>query len=195
MTYLGFVFTFVFGGNVLFQYGVGACSSSECKNLRQGLAGVLTLSFSSLIAAALHSVVMKYLLYPFGLEALEPLAYVLAVALILYALAALLAGSQNPGLVEAGRLAKSQVLSCVVYSAALSASRGNFTFSQAAAAGFAAALGWWCASVLLDRIVERLELEDIPQSLSGLPLRFLSAGLMAMAFSGIDRLLVSRIVG
>ncbi len=195
MTYLGIVFTFVFGGNVLFRFGAGTCACSSGRREGGSWAAFLALGTISLVSAALHSSIMRYALYPLGLEALEPLSYVLLVATLLYALTSALASGAGGFLAEAGRLAKEQVFSCVVYAASLSAARGGFTIAQAAAAGFAAALGWWCAVVLLSRIMARLELEDVPSSLSGMPLRFLSAGLMAMAVSGIDRILVSRIAG
>ncbi len=195
MSYLGIVFTFVFAGNVLFQYGAGSCRGSESRESRRGGAGLLVLCAVSMVAAAIHSTVFRYALIPLGLEALEPVAYVLLVPSLLYALASILASGPNPALAETGRTAKKLVLSCVVYAAALSAARGGFTFLEAAFAGMAAASGWWCAAVLLDRILERLELEEVPPALAGVPLRFISAGLMAMAFSGVDRLLVSRLAG
>ncbi|HOX12913.1 MAG TPA: Rnf-Nqr domain containing protein [Spirochaetia bacterium] len=195
MSYIGIVFTFVFGGNVLFRYGAGTCSSStETRAGGGGWPAFLTLGSVSLLSAALHSTIMRYVLYPLGLEALEPLSYVLVVVTLLYSLASVLAAGSGP-FAEAGRIAKEQVHSCVVYAASLSAARGGFTMAEAAAAGFAAAAGWWCAVVLLDRILRRLEMEDVPPALKGAPLRFLSAGLMAMAVSGIDQILVSRIAG
>ena len=195
MTYLGIVFTFVFGGNVLFRYGAGACPHSFSRRSGRGWAGFVSLGAVSLASAAIHSAVMRYALYPLGLDALEPLSYVLIVSSLLYALTSVLASGTGGFLAEAGLLAKDQALSCVVYAASLAAAREGFTIAEAAAAGFAAALGWWSAAVLLNKVVERLELEDVPPALSGIPLRFLSAGLMAMAFSGVDRLLVSRISG
>jgi len=195
VSYLGIVFTFVFGGNVLFQYGAGSCMASDIKSMQRGGIGFLTLGLVSLAAAAIHTKITRYLLTPYGLDAFEPLAYVLLVSFLLYSVAAVLSSGSQPLLAEVGRMIKKQVLSCVVYAAALAAARGGFSFFEAAAAGFAAALGWWCAVVLLNKVMERLDLEDIPSALAGVPLRFISAGLMAMAFSGVDRILVSRLIG
>ena len=195
MSYIGIVFTFVFGGNVLFRYGAGSCYGSKQARLdRKGWHSFLALSAISLLSAALHSSILRYALFPLGLEALEPLSYVLIVVILLYSLTSALASGSGP-LAEAGRAAKEQVLSCVVYAASLSAARSRFTMTEAAAAGLAAAAGWWCAVVLLDRIMARLELEDVPPALKGTPLWFLSAGLVAMAFSGIDHLLIARMAG
>lgn len=196
MTYLGIVFTYVFGGNVLFRYGAGACAGSDGVRTTGGGWAVFTaMGVISLLSTAVHSTMMRFILYPLGLEALEPLSYVLVVVTLLYTLTSVLAAGTSGPLAAAGRFAKDQVLSCVVYAASLSASRKGFTLPEAAAAGFAAAAGWWCAVVLLERIIRRLELEDVPPALKGTPLRLLSAGLMAMAVSGIDQFLVSRIAG
>ena len=195
MSYLGIVFTFVFGGNVLFQYGAGACGSSDVQDGGKGNIGFLTLGVVSLLAAAIHTSFTRRVLGPLRLDSLEPVSYVLLVSSLLYGIATVLDSSPNRTLAEFGRVAKKQVLSCVVYASALTIARGSFTFLEAVAAGLVAAWGWWCAVVLLDKIMERLDLEDMPASLAGVPLRFLSAGLMAMAFSGVDALLVSRLVG
>ncbi|HSV56652.1 MAG TPA: Rnf-Nqr domain containing protein, partial [Magnetospirillaceae bacterium] len=137
----------------------------------------------------------RNVLAPLGLEALEPLAYVLLVASLGYAIATALTTGTHPLLIKAGKHARDQILSCVLCAVALSAARSDFSVLEASAAGLSGALGWWCAAILLDRIVERLETEDVPPALAGVPLRLISAGLLAMAFSGVDRILVSRLVG
>ncbi len=195
MSYLAIVFTFVFAGNVLFGYGAGTCAGPAGMRATSGrLAAFSAMASVGLVATVLHVAILRYALYPLGLEALEPLSYVLIVVILLYALTSALASGVGP-LAEAGRVAREQVLSCVVYAAALSAARKGFSVAEAAAAGVAAVAGWWCAVVLLDRILDRLELEDVPPALRGQPLRFLSAGLMAMAVSGVDRILISRLAG
>lgn len=195
MSYLAIVFTFVFVGNVLFGYGAGTCSGPAGMRATSGrFSAFAAMASVGLVSAVLHTAILRYALYPLGLEALEPLSYILIVVILLYALTSALASGVGP-LAAAGRAAREQVLSCVVYAAALSASRRGFSVSEAAAAGASAVAGWWCAVILLDRILERLDLEDVPPALRGLPLRFLSAGLMAMAVSGIDRILISRLAG
>src|SRR5690606_16065460 len=51
--------------------------------------------------------------------------------------------------------------------------------------GLAATLGYLAASMLLDDIVERLKLEPVPEAFRGIPIRFMSAGLIALMFKGI----------
>jgi len=54
--------------------------------------------------------------------------------------------------------------------------------------GFSAGLGFTLALVLMAAIRERLELVDIPKSMRGIPITFIVAGLMAMAFLGFSGL-------
>jgi electron transport complex protein RnfA len=50
--------------------------------------------------------------------------------------------------------------------------------------GLSAGLGFTLALILMAAIRERLELVDIPESMKGIPITFIVAGLMAIAFSG-----------
>ncbi|MBD3347997.1 MAG: electron transport complex subunit RsxA [Candidatus Eisenbacteria bacterium] len=56
--------------------------------------------------------------------------------------------------------------------------------------GLAAGLGFTLALVLMASIRERLELVDVPESMRGIPITFIVAGLMAMAFLGFSGLKV-----
>lgn len=51
---------------------------------------------------------------------------------------------------------------------------------------FCAGVGFALAMLLMSGIRERLDLEDVPQSFKGLPIAFIVAGLMSMAFLGFS---------
>jgi electron transport complex protein RnfA len=54
--------------------------------------------------------------------------------------------------------------------------------------GLAAGIGFTLALVLMAAIRERLELVDVPKSMRGIPITFIVAGLMAIAFLGFSGL-------
>ncbi len=54
--------------------------------------------------------------------------------------------------------------------------------------GFCAGVGFLLAMVLMSGIRERLAERRVPKSLDGLPIAFISAGLMALAFMGFTKL-------
>ncbi|MDK1031463.1 MAG: Rnf-Nqr domain containing protein [Planctomycetia bacterium] len=54
--------------------------------------------------------------------------------------------------------------------------------------GFCAGVGFLVAMVLMSGVRERLERSRVPKALAGLPIAFICAGLMAMAFMGFGKL-------
>ena len=55
--------------------------------------------------------------------------------------------------------------------------------------GFATAVGFTIAIVILAGIREKIEYNDVPESFRGMPIVLLTAGLMAIAFVGFSGLL------
>ena len=55
--------------------------------------------------------------------------------------------------------------------------------------GFATAVGFTVAIVILAGIREKMEYNDIPESFKGMPIVLVTAGLMAIAFCGFSGLL------
>jgi electron transport complex protein RnfA len=60
-------------------------------------------------------------------------------------------------------------------------------------ASLSATAGYWAAVILLDSIRERLELSNLPAAFRGAPALLVSAGLMAMAFMGVDNALLHNL--
>ena len=58
------------------------------------------------------------------------------------------------------------------------------SLGHAALQGFCAGIGFTVAMLLMSGIRERLELLDVPKPLRGVPIAFVSTGLMALAFFG-----------
>jgi electron transport complex protein RnfA len=63
-----------------------------------------------------------------------------------------------------------------------------FTFVESVVNGAASGAGFTLALILMAGLRERLESADIPKSLEGLPIAFITAGLMALAFLGFSGL-------
>ena len=65
---------------------------------------------------------------------------------------------------------------------------GKFTFIQSVVQGFAAGIGFLIILILMSGLREKLELKEVPDSLKGVPIAFITAGLMAIAFLGFSGL-------
>ena len=60
-------------------------------------------------------------------------------------------------------------------------------------AGIAAGLGFTMAIILMSNIREKLELKPVRKSFKGVPIAFISAGLMALAFMAFDNSLLTNL--
>ena len=65
---------------------------------------------------------------------------------------------------------------------------GKFSFIQSVVQGFAAGIGFLIILILMSGLREKLELKEVPDSLKGVPIAFITAGLMAIAFLGFSGL-------
>jgi electron transport complex protein RnfA len=77
---------------------------------------------------------------------------------------------------------------CAILGAALLNIDENYTFLESVVHGFAAGIGFTLALVLMAGIREKLEMADVPKALEGIPIAFIMAGLMAIAFLGFSGL-------
>lgn len=64
----------------------------------------------------------------------------------------------------------------------------QYSFIESLTQGFTAGIGFTLVLVLMAGLRERFDLLDIPESLRGLPIAFIQAGLMAIAFTGFGGL-------
>lgn len=73
---------------------------------------------------------------------------------------------------------------CAILGLALINIMENYSFTESCFYGLGAGAGFTMALLIMSGIRERLEMADIPLSLRGVPIAFITAGLLALAFSG-----------
>jgi electron transport complex protein RnfA len=73
---------------------------------------------------------------------------------------------------------------CAVLGVAIIAVQKHFDLLTSVIYSVSTALGFALALILFAGIRERLEVEDTPQAMRGVPIALITAGLLAMAFMG-----------
>ncbi len=66
---------------------------------------------------------------------------------------------------------------------------------QSFCAGTAGGIGFTLALILMSNIRERMELQPVPKVFKGVPIAFISGGLMALAFMAFDKALLINLLG
>ena len=77
---------------------------------------------------------------------------------------------------------------CAILGVALLNLDENYSFIESIVHGFSAGIGFTLALVLMAGIREKLEMADVPEAVKGIPLAFIVAGLMSIAFLGFSGL-------
>ena len=73
---------------------------------------------------------------------------------------------------------------CAVLGVALLTIREELNFIEALLYGFGSAMGFTLVIVIFAGLRERMQLCKIPEMMEGAPIGFITAGILAMAFSG-----------
>jgi electron transport complex protein RnfA len=194
VSYLGTIVTSVFASNALLTYGLGSVPEpgpSRPGSLASALALVCVNALASVFLWGVHSLV----LYPLGLASLDVLIFTLLAVPILKFLSRAASLSGKGLLSRVGAQADDLVIGSLVFGVALISSRSGYTLPEALTASFASGMGYWLASCLLESIHERLELSDVPGPFKGSPAMLMSAGLIALAFMGIDAAFIQGMAG
>ncbi|MBN1465587.1 electron transport complex subunit RsxA, partial [candidate division KSB1 bacterium] len=77
---------------------------------------------------------------------------------------------------------------CAILGASLLNIDQGFTFIESVVHGISAGIGFTLALVLMAGVREKLEMADVPKAMRGVPIAFIMAGLMAIAFLGFSGL-------
>jgi len=194
MSYIGIIVTSAFAANALLTYGLGAVPDGE-KGDSGSLVSALALALVDCIAAGLLWVIHRLFLAPLGLESLDIFFFAVLAVPILKFIARIAYSSRAAVLSRMGSRAEDLIVGSLVFGVALLSSKGGYSFPEALVAGASSGLGYWLAEFLLEALRERLELSDLPQAFKGAPAMLISAGLMALAFMGIDSAFVKGLAG
>lgn len=179
---------------ILFKF-LGLCpfigvSRKTKPALSMGFAVVFVMTLSSIITWCIYN----YLLLPFHIEFLRTISFILVIASFVQ-LVEMIILKTNPALYRAlGIYLPLITTNCAVLGVTVlnvnmffkggSALSGSFFCSVLQ--GFCAGLGFMLAMLLMSGIRERLDLLDVPESLKGIPVAFIVASLMSLAFMGFS---------
>jgi Na+-translocating ferredoxin:NAD+ oxidoreductase subunit A len=185
----------IFINNFILTRFLGLCPfigvSKQTKSaLGMGAAVIFVMTLSSFITW----IVYKYLLLPFGLEYLRTIAFILVIAVFVQVVEMAMA-KLSPGLYRAMGIyiplitTNCAVLGVTVLNVNMFFAPGittGFSFTASLVQAFCAGIGFALAMLLMSGIRERLDLTDVPKALTGIPIAFIVASLMSMAFLGFS---------
>ncbi|WP_410208115.1 electron transport complex subunit RsxA [Fusobacterium sp.] len=188
---IGSIFSLIFGSifinNVIFAKFLGCCPfMGVSKKVDASLGMGMAVTFVITIASGVTWLVYQFLLVPFNLEYLQTIAFILIIAALVQFVEMAIAKT-SPSLYKAlGVFLPLITTNCAVLGVAIINIQEGFNFIETLVNGFSVAVGFSLALVLLAGVRERIEYSAIPEPFKGIPIAFISAGLLAMAFMGFS---------
>ncbi len=196
MSYLAILITFIFINNFILTQFLGLCpfigvSKNTESAIGMGFAVIFVMGISSIVTWLLYN----YILVPFQIEYLQTITFILVIASLVQ-FVEMVVQKISPQLYKAlGIFLPLITTNCAVLGIALINITNNYNALESFVAGIAAGIGFLLAILLMSNIREKLDLIRVPKPIQGIPIAFISGGLMALAFMAFDKALLTNLLG
>ena len=189
LSYFAIIVGAILVNNVVLAQFLGICpflgvSSKVETSLGMGAAVTFVMALTSVVAWSIQT----YVLVPLGIEYMQTIVFILVIAALVQMVEIMLK-KVSPSLYQAlGIFLPLITTNCAVLGVAILMISKEFNLLQSIVYSVATAIGFALALVLFAGIRERLELEDVPKAVQGVPVALITAGILAMAFMGFSGL-------
>ncbi len=175
----------VFSQNIVLTQFLGICpfmGVSKKLETAVGMSGAVL--FVMLLASIVTYFLQYYVLVPYGIGYLQTVTFILVIASLVQ-FVEMVMQKFFPALYAAlGIFLPLITTNCAVLGVALLNIKKHYNFVEMIVHTVGIATGFALALVLLATLRERLEFAKIPKPFQGLPIAFITAGLLAVAFMG-----------
>lgn len=176
--------------NVVLSQFLGLCPFLGVSKKTNTAAGMgVAVIFVITLASAVSGVVYKFILEKFDVTYLQTIVFILVIAALVQFVEMFLKKFMPPLYQALGVYLPLITTNCAVLGIALTNVQKKYGILTGIVNGFATAVGFTVAIVILAGIREKMEYNDIPESFKGMPIVLVTAGLMAIAFCGFSGLL------
>ncbi|MCI6429447.1 MAG: electron transport complex subunit RsxA [Oliverpabstia sp.] len=176
--------------NVVLSQFLGLCpflGVSKKMDTAAGMGGAVI--FVLTLSSFCTSLIYKFILVKTGMEYLQTIVFILVIAALVQ-LVEMFLKKTIPALYKSlGVYLPLITTNCAVLGVALLNVQNDYNVLEGTINGFATAVGFTIAIVLMAGLRERIEYNDIPKPFRGMPIVLLTAGLMSIAFFGFSGLI------
>ena len=178
MNYVVFAVEAALISNIALSYFLGLSPFPEIgKDKKQTCIGAL---LSSLICGVIY----RYILVPANAVQAKTVVFVVVILAASGLLALLL--RKRAGELESGKAFPVLAVNTAVLGTVLVIVQNDYGVLNGTFYGFMAAVGYLIVIAMLSSIDDELKYSDVPKSFRGVPILLVAAGLMAIAFHGIE---------
>lgn len=176
--------------NVVLSQFLGICpflGVSKKIETAGGMGGAVV--FVITIASFVTSLIYKFILLPLDVSYLQTIVFILVIAALVQFVEMFLKKAMPPLYQALGVYLPLITTNCAVLGVALTNVQKEYDILSSVVNGFATAVGFTIAIVIMAGIREKTEHNDVPKSFQGTPIVLLTAALMSIAFFGFSGLI------
>ena len=189
LSYFAIIIGAIFVNNVVLAQFLGICpflgvSSKVDTSLGMGAAVTFVMALASIVAWSIQT----FILVPLHIEYMQTIVFILVIAALVQMVEIVLK-KVSPSLYQAlGIFLPLITTNCAVLGVAILMIQKEFNLLQSFTYSVSTAVGFALALVIFAGIRERLELDDMPKAMRGIPISLIVAAILAMAFMGFSGL-------
>jgi len=194
-SYITIIISTVFVNNFILSRFLGLCSFiGVSKNTGPAVSMGVAVTFVTTMASLISWLIYYFILIPYHLEYLRTISFILVIASFVQ-FTEIVIQKKAPALYKIfGIYLPLITVNCAVFGVAVLNTDVFFfggkalsgSFLKSLLQGFGAGAGYTLAMFLMSGIRERLEFAEVPHSLKDVPITFIIASLMSMAFLGFS---------
>ncbi len=185
MEYILIVIGAVFVNNIVLSQFLGICPFIGVSNKVDTAIGMASaVTFVMIIATMVTYLLQQYILEPLQIGFMQTVSYILVIAALVQ-LVEIILKKVSPSMYQAlGIFLPLITTNCTILGVAILTFQKEFNLLQGVVYAASNAIGFGLALVTFSGIREQLELAEIPKGMKGVPIAFIIAGILAMAFMG-----------
>ena len=173
--------------NVVLSQFLGLCpffGVSKKIETAAGMGGAVI--FVITLSSFVTSLIYQFILVPLDMSYMQTIVFILVIAALVQFVEMFLKKAMPPLYESLGVYLPLITTNCAVLGIAITNVQKSYNVLQGVVNGFATAVGFTIAIVLMAGLREKMEYNDVPKYFQGFPIVLLTAGLMAIAFFGFS---------
>ena len=193
--YITILISTVFINNFILSRFLGLCSFiGVSKNTGPAVSMGVAVTFVTTMASIISWLIYNFILIPYHLEYLRTISFILVIASFVQ-FTEIVIQKKSPALYKIfGIYLPLITVNCAVFGVAVLNTDVFFfggkaiagSFLKSVVQGFGAGIGYTLAMFIMSGIRERLEYAEVPRSLKDVPITFIIASLLSLAFLGFS---------
>ncbi len=176
--------------NFVFTMFLGLCIFfGVSKKMETAVGMSITFLLVMVVSAALSWVVYEFIMLPLELTFLKIIVFIGIVAAFVQSADTIMKKVSPALYYKLGVYLALITTNCIIIAVPLKNAGEHYNFFESIAFAFGSGIGFGLALIIMASIRDKLEVADVPAPFKGLPISFILAGLIALAFTGFSGLI------